>query len=136
MHVIHIILVYIFIALAVYCRSPSAYDALKSFGILQLPSKSSLQSFTGNFLHDPGANKSCIADQVTNYLLFCTQLQGDETKKESKKDGVLIFDEVKVINRLMWNSRSQKLIGLCMSHQEQSSLADIFQVSSQVGGCT
>ena len=57
-------------------------------------------------------------------------------KKESKKDGVLIFDEVKVINRLMWNSRSQKLIGLCMSHQEQSSLADIFQVSSQVGGCT
>ena len=57
-------------------------------------------------------------------------------KKESKKDGVLIFDEVKVINRLMWNSRSQKLIGLCMSHQDQSSLADIFQVSSQVGGCT
>ena len=84
MHVIHIILVYIFIALAVYCRSPSAYDALKSFGIVQLPSKS-LQSFTENFLHDPRANKSCIADQVTKYLLFCTQLQGDETKKESKK---------------------------------------------------
>ena len=100
MHVIHIILVYIFIALAVYCRSPSAYDALKSFGILQLPSKSTLQSFTANFLHDPGANKSCIADQVTKYLLFCTQLQ-DETKKESKKDGVRILDEVKVINRLL-----------------------------------
>ena len=84
MHVIHIILVYIFIALAVYCRSPSAYDALKLFGIVQLPSKS-LQLFTENFLHDAGANKSCIADQVTKYLLFCTQLQGDETKKESKK---------------------------------------------------
>ena len=50
-----------------------------------------------------------------------------EGKKESQKDGVLIFDEVKVINRLMWNSRSQKLIGLSMSSVEQSSLADVYQ---------
>ena len=31
-----------------------------------------------------------------------------EENKEPKADGVLIFDEVKVIFRLMWNSRSQK----------------------------
>lgn len=36
-------------------------------------------------------------------------------KKEPKGDGVLIFDEVKVISRLMWNSRSQKIIGLAMT---------------------
>ena len=49
-----------------------------------------------------------------------------EGKQESQKDGVLIFDEVKVINCLMWNLRSQKLIGLSMSSMEQSSLADIY----------
>ena len=42
------------LALAVYCRSPAAYDALKSFGLLQLPSRSTLQAFTGAFLEDCG----------------------------------------------------------------------------------
>ena len=50
-----------------------------------------------------------------------------EGKKESKKDGVLIFDEVKVISRLMWNSRSQTLVGLSMRHDEMATLGDIFQ---------
>ena len=39
-------------------------------------------------------------------------LQG---KPEPKGDGILIFDEVKVVARLMWNSRSQKIIGLTMN---------------------
>ena len=30
-------------------------------------------------------------------------------------NSVLIFDEVKVISRLMWNSRSQTIIGLAMN---------------------
>ena len=108
-----------------YSRSPAAYEALKSFGILQLPSRSTLQAYTGAFLHEPGANFCCIADQVARYLLFCNDLEKNEQKKIPMKDGVLIFDEVKVINQLMWNSRSQKLIGICMSHLDQSSLADI-----------
>ena len=45
------------VALAVYTRSPAAYEALKGFGIIQLPSKSTLQSYTGAFMHDPGARK-------------------------------------------------------------------------------
>uniref|UniRef100_A0A1X7V6M0 Uncharacterized protein n=1 Tax=Amphimedon queenslandica TaxID=400682 RepID=A0A1X7V6M0_AMPQE len=69
----------------VYCRSRCAYEALTSFGILQIPSKATLQSFTGNFLHDPGAIKSCIADQVAKYLLFCQQLKGDTSKMEPKR---------------------------------------------------
>ncbi len=40
----------------------------------------------------------------------------------------MIFDEVKVISRLMWNSRNQQLIGLSMSHSDQASLADIYQL--------
>ena len=62
-----------FIALAIFVRSPAAYEALKSFNILQLPSKSTLQSYTGAFLHSPGANSSCIADQVAQFMIFCQQ---------------------------------------------------------------
>jgi len=43
-------------------------------------------------------------------------------------DGALIFDEVKVISSLVWNSRSHQLVGLAMSPQQQASLQDIFQL--------
>ena len=48
--------------------------------------------------------------------------------KAPQGDCVLIFDEVKVVCRLMWNSRSHQLVGLAMSHQELASLADIYQL--------
>lgn len=35
------------LALAVYTRSPAAYRALQGFGILKLPSKATLQAYTG-----------------------------------------------------------------------------------------
>ena len=41
-------------ALAVFVRSPAAYEALKSFNILQLPSRATLQAYTGAFLDSPG----------------------------------------------------------------------------------
>ena len=41
-------------ALAVYVRSPAAYEALKSFNLLQLPSKATLQAYNGAFLDEPG----------------------------------------------------------------------------------
>ena len=69
-------------------------------------------------------NSSCIDEHVAQFVLFCQQRIAEE--KESKKDGGLIFDEVKVISRLMWNSRSQTLI-----HVEMSSLADIYQTLDQ-----
>ena len=48
-------------------------------------------------------------------------------KREPKGDGVLIFDEVKVVCQLMWNSQNQKLMGLAMTHDEQASLLDIYK---------
>ena len=46
-------------------------------------------------------------------------------KLEPMADGALIFDEVKVISRLMWNSRSQSIIGLAVGAEEQASLHDV-----------
>ena len=43
-------------------------------------------------------------------------------------DGVLIFDEVKVVCCLMWNSQCQKIIGLAMSSYDLASLQDIYQL--------
>lgn len=47
-------LVTIRLALAVYTRSPAAYSALKNFGLIQLPSQSTLQAYTGAFRDDAG----------------------------------------------------------------------------------
>ena len=44
-----------------------------------------------------------------------------------KSNGVLIFDEVKVISSLMWNSRDHCIVSLAMTEKEQASLQDIFQ---------
>lgn len=46
---------------------------------------------------------------------------------DSKKAGALIFDEVKVIGRLMWNSRNQKIIGLSMNRTDMAALEDVYQ---------
>ena len=40
-------------------------------------------------------------------------------------DGAVIFDEMKVISSLIWNSQSHHLVGLVMSSQEQANLQDI-----------
>ncbi len=48
--------------------------------------------------------------------------------KPPKGDGVLIFDEVKVVCHMMWNSRNHKIVGLSMSHEDLASLSDIFSV--------
>ena len=113
------------LALAVYTRSTAAYDALKSFEILQLPLKATLQVYTGAFMHEPGARSECIESQVARYVLFKEQCR-DGGKQEPISDGVLIFDEVKVACQLMWNSRSHQLMGLAMTHKELPSLNDIY----------
>ena len=113
--------------MAIFTRSPAAYEALKSFGILQLPSRSLLQSYTGTFLHDPGTNSKCIADQVAQYVLFKAECQ-KQGKHLPMSDGVLVFDEVKVACQLMWNSRSQTLTGLAMTSENLSSLTDVYQL--------
>ena len=42
------------VALAIFLRSPAAYEALKSFKLLQLPSRSTLQMYTSAFMDEAG----------------------------------------------------------------------------------
>ena len=59
------------LALVVYCRSPAAYDALKSFELLQLPSRSTLQAYTGAFLEDCGMYNDCHIILHDVHVLLC-----------------------------------------------------------------
>jgi len=115
--------------LAVYSRSPAAYEALKSFGILKLPSRSTMQAYTSCFLHEGG---STCSEQACMYEKFKQQCSRSG-KQMPMGDGVLIFDEVKVISCLLWNSRSQKIIGLAMTAEDQLSLHDIYHQFSRDG---
>ena len=45
------------VALAIFVRSPAAYEALKSFKLLQLPSRSTLQMYTSAFLDEAGNSR-------------------------------------------------------------------------------
>ena len=78
-------------------------------------------------LHVLGSSHDRMAKETDRFASFKQQCIA-EKKKEPKGDGVLIFDEVKVISRLMWNSRSQKIIGLAMSPDDMSSLHDAYQL--------
>lgn len=86
--------------MAVYARSPAAYQALKSFNILQLPCKKSLQGFLSANQTEPGVNEEKIADQKRLYDAH-TQRKVKEKKKAPLQKGILIFDEVKVQSKVI-----------------------------------
>ena len=74
-----------------------------------------------------GSSHQRLAKESERFAAFKQQCT-IEKRKEPQGDGVLIFDEVKVISRLMWNSRSQKIIGLAMSPADMSSLHDVYEL--------
>ena len=82
-----------------------------------------------NFL---GGSHEQMAREVQQFTAFKQQclLEG---KKEPKGDGAIIFDEVKVISKLMWNSRSEKIVGFAMTSEEMHSLHDAYQILNQDG---
>ena len=85
--------------MAVYVRSPAAYEALKSFGVLQLPCMRSLQYFLSANANTPGVDEKAMSEQRNLYDAFCAQ-QEREGKKSPLYEGILIFDEVKVQNKV------------------------------------
>lgn len=84
----------VYTALALFTRSPCAFEAVKILNILHLPSRSSLQSFTSANIQRPGVSREYICEQWKAYSPPCEHLSGPKPVRE----GVLIFDEVKVQN--------------------------------------
>ena len=114
-----------FSALAIYSRSPTAYEALHGFGILQLPGESTLKTFTSCNLEAPGLNEEQLAHACKQYDAMVRE------KRESGvpapfSEGILIFDEVKVGSKVHYHAKTQELIGGAMSTDELASLHDVF----------
>ena len=99
-------------------------------------------SHTGAFLDDPGipsykvknifnciragACEKRISEAASHYKTFKEQKEQLQ-KLPPEADGVLIFDEVRVIARLMWNSRSERMVGFAMTHEDMANLLDVYQ---------
>ena len=114
------------VALAVFSRSPAAYEALKTFNILQLPSVSTLKTYMRSNREEPGPIYHRLADEKKKY---------DEIKSFKKKmgmsvplgEGALMFDEVKVSASIYWNAKSNKFIGHALTPEDMSSLHDVYK---------
>ena len=69
-----------------------------------------------------------ILDAAGHYKALKDQHEIDGKGRPGPEgDGVLIFDEVHVVARLMWNSRSQRVVGFSMSHEDMVNLLDVYQ---------
>ena len=67
-----------------------------------------------------------IHEAANQYKIFKDEHKQLE-KLPPESDGVLIFDEVHVISRLMWNSRSQRIVGFAMTPDDLPNLLDVYQ---------
>ena len=84
----------IYIAVPIFIRSPAAYEALKSFNILKLPSRSTLKFYTGAFIHEADASHESILKQVESYEIF-KKASSNSGQSMHKSDGVCrVFSNV------------------------------------------
>ncbi len=116
------------VALAIMSRSKSAYEALKSFKILQLPSVSTLKKFVNFRLHDSGINSEIqgyVQEQSNNYKKYKEELRR-KGKKMPLGEGLIIFDEVRVTSKVKWSANGEKFFGLELTHEECPQLHDIY----------
>ena len=82
-------------ALAILSRSPSAYQAVRDLGILQLPCDRTLRSFMHKHCHSPGIDEESIQQSAIKYEEHIQETIGGGYKKPLK-EGILIWDETKV----------------------------------------
>ena len=116
-----------YLALAVYTRSPSAYEALKSFQIIQLPGVRTLKDYINSNREDPGKIQERLKLCREEYDRMVAMQQQLGNKQVPISKGVLIFDEVKVGLNVQWNSRTDEFIGHSMTSEEMSTLHDVYE---------
>ena len=102
------------VALEVYTRSPTAYDALKGFGILDLPSVSTLKTFTSFNVESAGVSEERLAFARRQYDAMVDENHATH-QSVPFNEGVLVFDEVKVGLKVHYHAKSGNTQCLQMS---------------------
>lgn len=113
-------------ALAVYSRSPAAFEALRDFNILQLPGVSTLKSFVRSNKEAPGECVKRLATERNHYNIRIQEHIKAGKPHPPLREGVLIANEVKVAAKLHWNSHDDSLVGHSMTTNELSTLQDLY----------
>ena len=113
-------------ALAVYSRSPSAFETLRDFKILQLPGVSTLKSYVRSNKEAPGESTKRLADERHHHNIKVQEHVQAGKSNPPLSEGALIANEVKVAAKLHWNSRDDSLVGHSMTPQELSTLQDLY----------
>jgi hypothetical protein len=117
---------YYILALSIYCRSPAAYHAVKSLGILQLPCDKTLRGYMYKHAGSPGIDEEALLDRAKKY----DQFQKERVEAGFGKpisQGILMWDEVKVQSRVIWNSSNSAIVGFAMSSDDFISLHDVYE---------
>ena len=118
---------YCYIALAVYTRSPAAYEALSSFNLLQLPSAGTLKIYSRRNVEAAGEVEERLADERVKYDDRVKRHIAANKPSPPLCKGAIIVDEVKVAAKLHWNSRNDKFVGHSMTVQEMATLSDLYE---------
>ena len=82
--------------MAVYTRSPAAYEALSSFHILQLPSAITLKTYIRSNIEAAGEVEQRLMDECKKYDARMSEHTKTSQFNPPLCKGVLLFDEVKV----------------------------------------
>ena len=78
---------YLHTALAVYTRSPAAYEDLKSFKLLQLPSVRTLKHYVGANHEEAAECMERLENERRQYLVMIEEKRrGLEEKKKARKN--------------------------------------------------
>ena len=107
-------------ALAVYSRSPAAFEVLRDFNILQLPGVSTLKSYVRSNKQAPGECAKRLANERHHYNIKVQEHIHAGKPNPPLSEGALIADEVKVAAKLHWNSCDDSLVGHSMTTEELS----------------
>jgi hypothetical protein len=84
----------------------------------------SLKRFTTAHLQKAGPYYDYIKEQAQYYEKFKEDVKAFGWK-EPIGEGALILDEVKVIGKVIWNSKSGEILGLAMDTSELVSAVDM-----------
>ena len=98
-------------------RSPSAYEALRGFGILQLPGVSTLKTFTSFNVDNSGFNEEQLSYAREQYdRMVAEKKAAGELVPFS--EGILVFVEVKVGLKVHYYAKTGKFVRLAQRIQE------------------
>lgn len=81
--------------MAIYSRSPAAFRAVRSLGILQLPCSKEIRQIIGKNADGPGINEVYLQKQSNLFKQFCKETM-NVGKREPLGVGALIWVETKV----------------------------------------